>query len=291
MFQQMKTMTLKELPKLSCNYVDNLIAYIYQFLDKQYNNYRQKGFFHCVSGGIDSILLLKLIVDRYGPDSVRCLITNLDGFNNPKDLNDAKEFCEALGVKYHFVNVTKAVQALRETDIELNNCPNDNLASRVRIAIACELSVKYNLRLLFAGPYSEWAIKSGDVIGGATAHCYPFFGLYKADVYAIAKRIGLPEKYLMKVSSNSSLEKVNHKVLTNYGLKFSDVEKLLMFFNDLIPEEKIAHIPYNKRVFFHYLLKVFEKDIDYPQLDLFEPERFGRREFFERFESFPFEDE
>ncbi|MBT3814660.1 NAD(+) synthase [Candidatus Woesearchaeota archaeon] len=281
--------TLKELQKLSCNYIDNLIFYLYQFLDKQYNHYRQKGFLHGLSGGVDSATLLKLIVDRYGPESITCLITNLDDFSNPNDLNDAKELCDELGVKYHFINITKAVEALKKTFNGLNDCPKDNLASRIRIAIACELSVKHNLRLLFAGPYSEWAIKGGDIIGGATAHCYPFGGLYKSEVYAIAKKIGLPEKFIKKVTSNSSLEKENYKQVTNYGLKFSDVEKLLMFFNGLISEEKVAHIPNDKRVFFHYLLKVFEKDIDYPSLDRDEPERFGRKEFFAQFDKFPFE--
>lgn len=281
---------LKELQKSSCDYVGNLIYYIYQFLDKQYNNYRQKGFLHCLSGGVDSATMLKLIVDRYGPKSIVCIITDLDGFNNPEDLNDAKQLCIDLSVKYHFINISKAVNVLRETITELNDCPNDNITSRVRMAIACELSVKYNLRLLWAGPYSDWALKGGDVIGSAVAHCYPFCGMYKTEIYAIAKKINLPEKFLKKVTSNSSLEKDNYKQITNYGLEFSDVEKLLMFFNGLISEEKVAHIPKDKRVFFHYLKKIFEKDVDYPVLDPDEPERFGRKEFLEQFDKFPFEE-
>ena len=271
------------------DYIGQLIAYLNDFLDKQARNYRQEGFIHAVSGGIDSAVLLKLVVDRFGPKSIICMITYLEDFSSREDLQDAENFCKQLGVDYYYIDITESVKSLTKTLPELKSQPVDNIAARIRIALLGELSVKHNLRLLFAGPYSDFVIRGGDSVGGAVAHCYPFAGLYKSEIYPIARRINVPEVFINKVSSNSSIMKQNPKERMNYGLKFSDVEKLVMFFNGLLPEEKIKHIPMNKRIYFHYLFKIFSKDCDYPCTEVRKPEEFGRKDFFMKFESFPFE--
>jgi NAD+ synthase len=280
---------LSEYCDSSSKYVTWLISYIYDFLDEQILNYTQRRFLHCLSGGIDSALLLKLIVDRYGSKSIICLITNVDFFNNPNDLNDAQELCRELGVKYYFINISKAVKVFYETMPELKTQMVDNVANRVRSGLACELALKYNLRLLFAGPYSEWAIMGGDAVGGAAAHCYPFGGIFKSEIYAIARRVNLSEKFCRKKPSTSSIRKTNAKEAYALGIKLSDLEKLVMFFCGLINKNKIEHIPKDKLLFFHYLFKFFEKDLDYPCTNLIEPERNGRKEFFAEFDKFPFE--
>ncbi len=280
-------MILKKGCGSSCDYTDKLISYMHGFLKEQLECYRHEGFLHCLSGGVDSATMLKLVVDSVGAQKIRCIITNIDGFNNPDDISDAVELCERLNVTYDLIDISSICKSYTETVPELKSQPTDNIASRVRLGIASEFSLKYNLRLLFAGPYSDFIIRGGDLIGSAIAHCYPFYALFKADVYAIAERIGLDDRFLKKIPSNSGLE--NPKPGHNMGLKFSDIEKLAMFFEGLIEEEKISHIPKKKRAIFHLLYKLNQKDIDYPVTDLKVPLKFGRKEFFKKFESFPFE--
>lgn len=272
------------------SHVEKLQQVIHEFLDYQLESYRQKGFIICLSGGVDSSTLLKLIADRYGASRVIGFTTVLDDFSNPQDIDDAKDLCAQLGVMHIVKNVTQLCAAFLETMPELNSQPIDNIASRIRVGIACELAVKLNLRLVFAAPLTEWAL-SGIPVGCDAAHCYPFAGLYKAEILALAEHIGLPQKFLKKKPSNSAVAgKQVDKTTMYFGIPLSIIDKIVAHLNGLIPRNAVKDIDDKTLMQIEFLLRYFEPDIDIRGLsschNLDTPER---REFLANIPGFPFE--
>jgi len=264
---------------------------IYSFLDNQFENYRQKGFLLCLSGGVDSSTMLKLLVDRYGAENVIGFTTVVDGFNNIEDINDAKWLCSSLGVKHIVKNISSLCKSfIMELAPELCGLSLNNIASRVRVGMACEFAVKYNRRMVFAAPYTEW-IFSGVPIGCDSAHCYPFAGLYKAEILGLAKEIGLDSRFLLKRPSNSAVGSGRiDKTVMYKGYSLSSVDKIAAHLNGLIPLEAVDVFE-DDLMHFHVLLKLFGPDIDIRGLDnYYELDSDLRLEFIKNIGKFEFED-
>ncbi|MFC1723221.1 NAD(+) synthase [Nanoarchaeota archaeon] len=268
-------------------HIDRQIRLINEFLDYQKENYKQEGFLICLSGGVDSATLLKLVVDQYGPDGVVCLITFLDDFNSEKDIGDAKELCKKLGVSYFFVNITKPVDAMLETIPYFKTRPLDNVATRIRVSVAAAYAEKFNLRLLYAGPLYEYVI-SGNSLGTDIAHCYPLSGVYKSEIYAIADKIGLPRKFLTKVPSNSA-EKGRVDKSKMFDIPFSKIEKVVAYHRGDLKREDLT-IDDDTMIFLDFLMKYNERDVEFRalcvQFDLYSEDRI---KFLREFKRYPFE--
>lgn len=278
-----KTKTLEKSQK---SYSEKLISKINKFMDFQVEHYRQKGFLLGLSGGIDSATLLKLIVDRYGPKSIACVITYKKGLNNSRDVKDAVWFCRKLGVDYFYIDITKPAKSLVESVPELRSQPMDNIASRIRVGVACELAVKNNLRVLWAGPYTDWVL-SGSPIGSDSAHCYPFGGLYKSEIYAIAERIGVPKRFLKKKPSNSGRIDKSRIYL---GVPLSKIDKIIGYLNGLLPRKAIQDVSEEQLMYFEFYMKLFEPDIDIRCLnDYVKLSKKDRKNFLKNMQKLPFE--
>ena len=75
-----------------------------------------KGFVIGISGGKDSTVVAKLLVDALGPDKVLgVLMPN----GKQVDINDSIRVCELLGINYHTVNIfgiyKRLLSAIHET--------------------------------------------------------------------------------------------------------------------------------------------------------------------------------
>ncbi len=154
-----------------------------------------------VSGGVDSAVALYLAVEALGPEGVT-------GFRLPystssqESLEHAALVLEATGVRYETIDMDPAVDAYIQTvDPDLSDQRRGNLAARLRSVTLFDQSAKMGRLPLGTGNKSE------RLLGYFTWHAddappiNPLGDLFKIQVWALARHLGIPEVIVEKPAS------------------------------------------------------------------------------------------
>ena len=154
-----------------------------------------------VSGGVDSAVALYLAVEALGPEGVT-------GFRLPystssqESLEHAALVLEATGVRYETIDMDPAVDAYIQTvDPDLSDQRRGNLAARLRSVTLFDQSAKTGRLPLGTGNKSE------RLLGYFTWHAddappiNPLGDLFKVQVWALARHLGIPEVIVEKPAS------------------------------------------------------------------------------------------
>ncbi len=144
-----------------------------------------------LSGGIDSAVTAAVAVDALGADRVRAVMLP-SPYTSRESLEDARACARSLGVRYHEIPITEAVDTFyRILAPVFGNCPPDiteeNIQSRTRGLILMAISNKLGDMLLSTGNKSEmsvgYATLYGDMCGGFSV----LKDVYKSTVFALAR--------------------------------------------------------------------------------------------------------
>ncbi|NOT88657.1 MAG: NAD+ synthase [Lysobacter sp.] len=144
-----------------------------------------------LSGGIDSSMVLALVVDALGADNVTAV--RMPSRYTADLSNDlAEEQCKTLGVKMITIPIEKPFQgyldALSEVFAEhAVDVAEENLQSRTRGAILMALSNKLGGLLLTTGNKSEYAVGYATIYGDMCGGYAPIKDLYKTEVFALCR--------------------------------------------------------------------------------------------------------
>lgn len=158
----------------------------------------RKGVVLGLSGGVDSALVAKLCTDALGPQ--RVLALGLPEGKGGVDLRDARSYAKALGIRFRVVDIAPLVAAL---DAGLASKRSDrvargNLRARVRM-IVCYYVANTETRLvmgtgnkseLLTGYFTRWGDGGVDFL--------PIGDLYKTQVRAMARHLGVPDRIVDK---------------------------------------------------------------------------------------------
>lgn len=226
-----------------------------------------------ISGGTDSSVLAKLLVDSMGADHVYGIFMP-NGVQ--ADFEDAKRAAKAAGVKHIFeANLALACLATEATikmagpdsHQPLNNQAKTNLVPRVRQAVEYGIAQAYvpdstvvctaNLSELLMGYFTLWA----DM--GSFA---PLGALTKSEVRQLGLTIGLPEDLVIKPPADGLTGRTDEE---NLGFKYSEIDDFIR--NDganLTEGVKLAITHrYQAMEFKHKMLKI---PTFYPALEVVE---------------------
>lgn len=174
---------------------------IEDFLTAEMRKSGAKGFIVGVSGGIDSAVVMKLSARAVGKDKVHAVLMP-ERDSSKEDLEDAKGLCTAEGVEHSLVDITPAVEAFSKIlggKVER--------ASLANIKARCRMVALYHFanteRRLVAGTSNKSEMLTGyfTKFGDGGADVEPIADLYKTQVWALAKELGIPEKIIEKAPS------------------------------------------------------------------------------------------
>ena len=144
-----------------------------------------------LSGGIDSSVIAVLCADVFGPDHVHGVM--LPGpYSTEHSLDDARELADNLGIETHVVSICEPFEAfeavLRRSGCgKLSGTASENTQARCRTVVLMALSNANGWMLVNTGNRSESMMGYSTLYGDTAGAFAPIGGLYKTDVYAIAR--------------------------------------------------------------------------------------------------------
>ena len=156
----------------------------------------QAGFSEVVlglSGGIDSALVAVMCVDAFGADQVHAYM--LPGpYSTDHSLTDAKELGVNLGIKTEAISIVGPYEAFvaalePAAGGKLAGLASENTQARCRMVCLMALSNAFGWMMVNTGNKSEAAMGFSTLYGDTSGAFAPIGGLYKTDVFALARWI------------------------------------------------------------------------------------------------------
>ena len=187
-----------------------------------------------ISGGTDSSVVAALLVEALGKDRVFGVLMPC---GEQKDISDALQLVEYLGIEHITVNIHNVVLAIKH---EVKPALHDrwskqtsiNLPPRIRMATLYAVSQTMNGRVANTCNLSEdwvgYSTRYGDSVGDFS----PLSNITKTEVKEIGKVLGLPDNLVYKVPSDGLCGKTDednlgfsHEVLDKY-IRTGEIEDM-----------------------------------------------------------------
>ncbi len=154
-----------------------------------------------LSGGIDSSLTAKLLVEALGPNRVLGLILPEKGSTPKEDVDDALELAELLGIEHRLIDITPIVESFLSVLPKADKVVVGNIKVRTRMVILYYFANARNMLVAGTSDKSELLIGYFTKYGDGASDFTPISDLYKTQVRMLARWLGLPEKIVSKKSS------------------------------------------------------------------------------------------
>jgi NAD+ synthase len=178
-----------------------------------------------LSGGKDSSVTAALCVQALGKERV---IGVLMPQGEQYDINYSKDIATHLGIKHYTINIKNSVDALlasfKEGELSANRQAVINTPARIRMTTLYAVAATENGRVANTCNLSEdwvgYATKYGDGAGDFS----PISDLTVAEVKAVGRELGLPEKFIEKVPEDGLSGKTDED---NLGFTYSVLDKYI----------------------------------------------------------------
>lgn len=161
-----------------------------------------------MSGGIDSTVTAALAVEALGGNRVLGLGLPCHKADQ-RHVNDARTIADGLGISFHEIQLQPLLTAFEETimaelEPESDDRPNErnraigNVIARLRMCCAYYAANRQSRVVLGTANRSELLLGYFTKYGDGAADAYPIGDLYKTEVRALAKRLGVPRRIVSK---------------------------------------------------------------------------------------------
>ncbi|MCY0868092.1 MAG: NAD+ synthase [Desulfurococcus sp.] len=156
-----------------------------------------------LSGGVDSAVVLKTVVEAAGAARALALILPDTRVTPAGDVEDAVRLAEDLGVEYIVIPIDRVVDSYSVIPgfTLSDKLPVGNLRARIRMTILYYYANKLNGLVVGAGDRSELLLGYFTKHGDGGVDIQPLACLYKTQVRELARRIGIPDAITSKPSS------------------------------------------------------------------------------------------
>ncbi len=198
-----------------------------------------------LSGGIDSTLVTVMCTDAFGTDHVHGVL--LPGpYSTAHSVDDAQDLAHGLGVDVRSVSICEPYEAFEHVlkdacGGELSGVTAENTQARCRTVCIMALSNRYNWMMVNTGNKSEAMMGYSTLYGDTAGAFAPVGGLYKTDVYALARwrnevaasrgeKQPIPDHVLTKAPSAELSP--DQKDETSMGIDYATLDSLLIAHNE-----------------------------------------------------------
>jgi len=153
-----------------------------------------------VSGGIDSALTTVLCVEALGAENVRAMILPYET-SNPDSEGHARMLIDSLGISFTRFEITDMVRPLIARYPDMSDRRKGNIMARCRMIALFDQSMLFHALVAGTSNCTELLLGYFTLHGDGAASFEPIGHLYKCQVRALARHLGVPEPILAKAPS------------------------------------------------------------------------------------------
>ncbi len=177
-----------------------------------------------LSGGVDSAVTAFLCARALGPKNVHAIRMPYKT-SSASSLSDAKLVIDALGIQEHTIDISDAVDGYLQYEPDADGRRRGNVMARVRMVVLFDQSAKYNALPIGTGNKTERLLGSFTWHADDTPPVNPIGDLYKTQVWALARHLGVPQSLIEKAPS-ADLE-ANQTDEADLGITYAKADALL----------------------------------------------------------------
>ncbi|HMF34255.1 MAG TPA: NAD+ synthase [Candidatus Lokiarchaeia archaeon] len=144
-----------------------------------------------LSGGVDSALVAYLTAKSLGSDHFHAILMPSRS-SEPIDEEYALKVVEDLGITYETIDIQPILESFDEVDPHATEFSLDNLKPRIRMSVLYTYANLHDARVMGTSNKSEWMVGYFTKFGDAGSDVEPIIGLYKQQVFGLARYIGVP---------------------------------------------------------------------------------------------------
>jgi len=149
-----------------------------------------------ISGGVDSALTAALAVRAIGADRV---VGVYMPYFDTADRKDARLVARHLGITLREISIRPVVDAfLQEIPETLDKVARGNVMARTRMMLLYAIANQEERIVVGTGNRSEWLTGYFTKWGDGACDIAPIVGLYKTEVWEMARRLEVPERIVAK---------------------------------------------------------------------------------------------
>ena len=180
----------------------NLLEPIIKWIQEQVSWANAQGVIVGLSGGVDSALVAYLAKRAFPQNSLALLLPI--GSSRPQDKIDALAVANYLKLDYQEIDLTLAYNLIAQPlvkQIEQQPLIGGNIQARLRMLHLYALAQSKNYLVLGTDNKAEYDLGYFTKYGDGACDLLPISHLFKSQVYALAKAVGIPESVLTKAPS------------------------------------------------------------------------------------------
>jgi NAD+ synthase len=177
-----------------------------------------------LSGGVDSSLVAALAARALGPDQVVPVLMPYRS-SSPESEADARIVCAALDLEPVVVDISPQIDAYFERFGDADRGRRGNKMARERMTILYDMSWAQKALVIGTSNKTELLLGYGTVFGDMASALNPLGDLYKTQVFAMARALGLPLRVIEKPPSADLWEGQSDE--QELGFEYAVVDMLL----------------------------------------------------------------
>ncbi len=196
------------------------------------NEVRKVGFERVVvglSGGVDSALSAAIACQALGPENVMAVLMPYRTSSSASEA-DARVVCAHLGLTPTRADISPQIDAYFERCADADRGRRGNKMARERMTILYDMSWAHHALVIGTSNKTELLLGYGTVFGDMASALNPLGDLYKTQVFALARAIGLPATVLDKAPSADLWEGQSDEQELGFG--YALVDSLLYYMVD-----------------------------------------------------------
>jgi NAD+ synthase len=176
-----------------------------------------------LSGGIDSAVVAGLCARGLGPENVLGII--MPAHSQPADVRDAELVASAFGIASETVDLSGIYDSYLTLLPEGDDLARANIKPRIRMIVAYYHANALRRMVIGTGNKSELMVGYFTKYGDAGVDLMPIAGLYKHQVYDLAREIGVPQPIIDRPPSAGLWAGQTDEA--EMGVSYADLDKTL----------------------------------------------------------------
>ena len=177
-----------------------------------------------LSGGIDSALVAYLCARALGPENVYAIRMPYRT-SSPSSLSDAQRIVDALGINAETIDISDAVDGYLKHVPDADPRRKGNVMARMRMLVLFDQSARRNALPVGTGNKTERLMGYFTWHADDTPPVNPIGDLYKTQVWALARHLGIPNEVVDKPPS-ADLE-ANQTDESDLGITYAKADRIL----------------------------------------------------------------